>query len=63
MLRQKKLAIPEYIERQIEKCISYIVNTLRDPPAAEAVLGDIERAYDLLEKMASPSKHMNPCKS
>lgn len=39
------------------------VNTLRDPPAAEAVLGDIERTYDLLEKMASPSKHMNPCKS
>ncbi len=47
-----KLAIPEHTERQIDKCISYIVNTLRNPPAAEAVLDDIEHAYDLLEKMA-----------
>ena len=36
-----KLAIPEHTERQIDKCISYIV-----------VLEDIEHAYDLLEKMA-----------
>jgi hypothetical protein len=42
-----KLAIPEHTERQIDKCISYIVNTLRNPTAAEAVLDDIEHAYDL----------------
>ena len=47
-----QLAIPEHTERQIDKCISYIVNTLRNPPAAEAVLDDIEHTYDLLEKMA-----------
>ena len=47
-----KLAIPEHTEHQIDKCISYIVNTLRNPFAAEAVLDDIEYAYDLLEKMA-----------
>ena len=47
-----KLAIPEHTERQIDKCIIYIVNTLRNPSAAEAVLEDIEHAYDLLEKMA-----------
>ena len=41
-----KLAIPEHTERQIDKCISYIVNTLRNP------LDDIEHTYDLLEKMA-----------
>ena len=58
-----KLAIPEHTERQIDKCIRYIVNTLRNPTAAEAVLDDIEHAYDRLEIMASPNKHMNPCKS
>ena len=31
--------------------------------SAEAVLGDIEHAYDRLEIMASRNKHMNPCKS
>ena len=43
-----KLAIPEHTELQIDKCISYIVNTLRNPTAAEAILDDIEHAYDLL---------------
>ena len=47
-----KLAIPDHTERQIDKCISCIVSTLRNPAAAEAVLDDIEHAYDLLEKMA-----------
>lgn len=47
-----KLAIPEHTEHQIDQCISYIVNTLKNPPAAKAVLDDIEHAYDLLEKMA-----------
>ena len=58
-----KLAIPEHTERQIDKCISYIVNTLRNTHAAKTAFGDIECAYDLLKKVASPSKHMNPCKS
>ena len=47
-----KLAIPEHTEHQIDKCISYIVNTLRNPSAASAVLDDIEHAYDLLEETA-----------
>ena len=47
-----KLAIPEHTEHQIDKCISYIVNTLRNPSAASAVLDDIEHVYDLLEETA-----------
>ena len=47
-----KLAVPEHTENQIDKCISYIVNTLRNPSAASAVLDDIEHAYDLLEETA-----------
>lgn len=47
-----KLAIPEHTEHQIDQCISYIVNTLRIPSAAGAVLDDIEHTYSKLEKMA-----------
>ena len=47
-----KLEIPEHTAHQIHKCISYIVNTLRNPSAASAVLDDIEHAYDLLEQTA-----------
>ena len=36
--------ISEHTERQFDRCISYIVNTLRNPIAAEAVLDDIEHA-------------------
>jgi len=46
------LAIPEHTEHQIDQCISYIVNTLKNPSAAEAVMDDLGHAYDLLEKMA-----------
>ena len=47
-----KLEIPEHTELQIDKCIGYLVNTLKNPSAATAVLDDIESAYDQLEQMA-----------
>lgn len=47
-----KLEIPGHTERQIDKCVSYIVNVLKNPSAARAVLEDIEHAYDQLEEMA-----------
>jgi toxin ParE1/3/4 len=47
-----KLEIPDHTERQIDKCVSYIVNELKNPSAARAVLKDIEHAYGQLEKMA-----------
>ena len=47
-----KLVIPEHTERQIDRCIDYIVHTLRNPSAAGAVLDDLENAYTQLEQMA-----------
>ena len=47
-----KLEITEHTAHQIHKCISYSVNTLRNPSSASSVLDDIEHAYDLLEQTA-----------
>lgn len=47
-----KLEIPEHTERQIDKCILYIVDILKNPSAARTVLEDIEYAYGQLEEMA-----------
>jgi toxin ParE1/3/4 len=46
------LVIPEHTERQMDRCIDYIVNVLRNPSSAESVMNDIDKAYDQLEEMA-----------
>lgn len=47
-----KLEISRRTEYQVDHCINYIVNVLKNPSAARAVLEDIEHAYDQLEKIA-----------
>lgn len=47
-----KLIISERAERHIDNIIDYVVDTLKNPGAAKAILSDIEEAYDKLEYMA-----------
>lgn len=45
------LEIPERTERQIDDCIGYVVQVLKNPSAAESILEDIDAAYDQLESI------------
>lgn len=47
-----KLIISERAEMHIDNIIDYVVNELKNPGAARAILSDIEEAYDKLEYMA-----------
>ena len=47
-----KLVISDRAESHIDSIIDYVVNTLKNPGAASAILADIEEAYDKLEYMA-----------
>ncbi|MGI6556805.1 MAG: type II toxin-antitoxin system RelE/ParE family toxin [Pseudoramibacter sp.] len=48
-----KLIIPEHTAHQIDQSIGYIVETLKNPSAAQAVMEDIEYAYNQLKKTAA----------
>ena len=54
-----KLIISERAERHIDNIIDYVVNTLKNPGAAKAILSDIEEAYDKLEYMADALSYCN----
>lgn len=47
-----KLEISEQADHQIDKCIGYLVNSLRNPSEARTVLQEIACAYGQLEHMA-----------
>ena len=44
-----KLIISERAELHIDNILDYVVNTLKNPGAARAILSDIEEAYNRLE--------------
>ena len=46
-----RLTISERADEHIDNIISYVVNVLKNPTAATAILSDIDEAYDRLEKM------------
>lgn len=54
-----KLVISERAERHIDNIIDYVVNTLKNPGAARAILSDIEEVYDKLEYMADSLGYCN----
>ena len=54
-----KLIISERAESHIDNIIDYVVNTLKNPGAAKAILSDIEEAYDKLEYMADVLSYCN----
>ena len=47
-----KLIISERAELHIDNILDYVINTLKNPGAAKAILSDIEEAYNRLEYMA-----------
>jgi len=51
-----KLVISERAERHIDNIIDYVVNILKNPGAARAILSDIEEAYDKLEYITNFEK-------
>ena len=54
-----KLVISERAGRHIDNIIDYVVNTLKNPGAARAILSDIEEVYDKLEYMADSLGYCN----
>ncbi len=54
-----KLVISERAERHIDNIIHYVVNTLKNTGAAEAILSDIDEAYNRLEYMAEIHGYCN----
>ena len=44
-----RLVVPAQTNAQIDTCIAYIVQVLRNPDAARAVLDDITQTYERLE--------------
>lgn len=54
-----KLIISERAELHIDKILDYIVNTLKNPGAARAIIVDIEEAYSRLEYMAESFGYCN----
>lgn len=52
-----RLDIPERTEHQIDDCVGYIVDVLKNRSAARAVLDDISNAYDQLESNAESFAH------
>ena len=47
-----KLVISERAESHIDNIIDYVVNILKNPGAASAILSDIEESYDKIEYFA-----------
>ena len=54
-----KLIISERAELHIDNILDYVVNTLKNPSAAKAILCDIEEAYNRLEYMAETFGYCN----
>ena len=46
-----KLVVPGYVDAQIDACIAYIAQTLRNPDAARSVLDDVAVVYERLEHL------------
>ena len=46
-----RLIVPVYVNEQIDTCIAYIAQTLRNPDAARSVLDDVAVVYERLEHL------------
>lgn len=54
-----KLVISERAEMHIDNILDYVVNILKNPGAARAIIADIEDAYSRLEYMADSFAYCN----
>lgn len=54
-----KLVISERAEMHIDNILDYVVNILKNPGAARAIIIDIEEAYNRLEYMAETFGYCN----
>ena len=54
-----KLTISERAESHIDNILDYVVNVLKNPGAARAIIADIEEAYSRLEYMAESFRYCN----
>jgi len=54
-----KLVISERAEMNIDNILDYVVNILKNPGAARAIIIDIEEAYNRLEYMAETFGYCN----
>ena len=54
-----KLTISERAESHIDNILDYVVNVLKNPGAARAIIVDIEEAYSRLEYMAESFRYCN----
>ena len=54
-----KLTISERAESHIDNILDYVVNILKNPGAARAIIADIEDAYSRLEYMADSFAYCN----
>ena len=46
-----RLIVPAYVDAQIDACIAYIAQTLRNPDAARSILDDLAAVYERLEHL------------
>ena len=51
-----KLTISERAESHIDNILDYVVNVLKNPEAARAIIVDIEEAYSLVSTIAQEER-------